>query len=133
MSINVIYPLVIESQAVYEDWGRPSGLSVSVNLVAKRVEGVWGLMRHQYAASDYATATEEDIQKAIKQGGRQPQWYPTDGVAKSVEITLGTPTRAFVKVWQWQEKSSNNNELLVPALYFPCDEYPYRCRGVVQP
>ncbi len=128
-TINVVYPLVIEGKPVYEEYGNPSGLIVSVNLPAQRVDSVWGLSTHQYEASEYTTATTEQIQKAIKQGGRWPQWYSTKNAPAAVQITVGTPTKVFVKIWQWDKSNSTSSELLVPALRFPLENIPASAKG----
>ncbi len=118
-SISVIYPLVIEGQTVYEEYGSVSGLTISVDLAAKRVSGAWGLSTQRYDSSEYTTASADELKKAIQQGGRWPEWRPTEGEVENVQVTLGTPAQTLVKIWQWNEEDNAGVELFVPALAFP--------------
>ncbi|PLX24801.1 hypothetical protein C0580_03985 [Candidatus Parcubacteria bacterium] len=120
-SIGVIYPQMVDGQMVYDEWGNPHGMNVTVNIRYNRVSSVHNISTQKYQSSDYDMET--DVNKIIKlaeQGGSYT--YYQDENAQNFEIKLGTPTYSYVQIWQHDGRTSN--QLFVPALIFPVTEKP---------
>lgn len=120
-SIGVIYPQMVDGKMVYDEWGTPYGMNVTVNIRYKKVSSVYNISTQKYQSSDYDMET--DVSKIIKlaeQGGSYA--YYQDENAQNFEIKLGTPTYSYVQIWQHDGRTSN--QLFVPALIFPVTEKP---------
>jgi hypothetical protein len=136
---QVIFPLLVDGQPVYEEWGGKSGISVSVDVREKKVADVWGLMSQNLVKSSYDAVTDAaEVEKFVKTIDQTPAEYmPKDAKKRTVKITLGAPTESLVKFYLWNEGDMQGQELMVPALVFPVEsvdgeEYYYR-RNVVVP
>ncbi len=122
-AVSVVYPALIDGKTLYDEGGRPIGLTVNVNVRHKRVSGVWGIMSSRYEKSDYPLITDtESILQMAKNGGWYGQPMPVDSIAgeenvKVVYATLGTPSSGLVRIWS--QKGTRGEELYIPALYFP--------------
>ncbi|MBI5621540.1 hypothetical protein HY933_01590 [Candidatus Falkowbacteria bacterium] len=120
-TLQVLYPLQLNDQPVYESSQR-FGLLVTVDLREMRVSDVYNLQTQQYESSDYPVLTDTAaIIKQAKQGGYQ-SYYPVyfkDNSVKEVTVSLGTPVRGYLKIWQYRPDKQYGDELFVPALFFP--------------
>lgn len=116
--MNVVYPQMIDGQQVYDESGNPSGLNVGVRIAPEvRVTGVWELTTQNYQSSAYQAETSvERVMSLVERGGFRNYYYAADG-ARTVDVEVGTPDVAYVKLWDY--KNGLNEELLVPALVFP--------------
>lgn len=121
--VSVVYPLLVNGQEAYEQGGMKAGFTVNVNIRAKRASGLWGLTTQQYESSDYAAEKDAaTIVKLAEQGGPN-MYFPQEGNVKYIEAELGTPTKGYVRMWNY--KGPNDSaELLVPALIFPITKKP---------
>lgn len=123
--VTVIYPLLLNGETVYEEYGGKSGLSVSVSIQYERVESVWGIMEQNYDSATYDAVTDvETILEVAEKGGVHGYLYEYDDVP---EITIGTPTKGYTKMYQYGAIAAQ--ELYVPALIFPIleeVEYSYK-------
>jgi len=116
-SVQVVYPLIINGQEVYEESGGAQGLSVNINIRAKKASGLWNLTTNEYQGSDYTATTDKDkVLKVAERGGRYYNFY---GGERTEEIEIGTPSVGYVKIYKYDEGSGLSDELLVPALIFP--------------
>ncbi|MDD5109741.1 MAG: hypothetical protein PHI63_00820 [Patescibacteria group bacterium] len=120
-AVNVLYPLTVNGKPVYDDSGRKVGMNITVDVRFKRVSGAYNIATQTYESSSYAAEKNADaILKILGQGG---QYAGYDAQApKIVDVTVGAPQTAYLKMWQYNEKGSN--ELLVPALVFPIAKSP---------
>jgi hypothetical protein len=116
--MNVVYPLTINGQQVYDESGNPNGLNVGVRISPEvRVTGVWELTAQNYESSAYQAETNvERIMSLVERGGFRNYYYAPEG-ARTVDVEVGAPEVSYVKLWNY--KSGSNEELLVPALIFP--------------
>jgi hypothetical protein len=113
---TVIYPLLIDGQAVRDQSGSYAGLRVTINLIKKAASGLNGLTPYRYEASNYALETSaETIVKLAENGGWNRNYYMQSENLTTIE--LGTPERTYVQIWKYE--NNRNDELLVPALIFP--------------
>jgi hypothetical protein len=121
--VNVVYPLILEGQAVYDESGNRNGMNVAVRFSPEvRVSSVWDLTTQNYQSSSYQAETDvKRIMDLVARGGFRSYYYSEPG-ARTVDIELGTPEVSFVKVWNY--KDGNSEELLVPALIFPVTKEP---------
>jgi len=120
-SLQIIYPLVINGQKVYEGHGYPAGLNVSVHLKERRVTGVTGLTTQNYQSSSYPAVTDvARVMAWVKKGGIFNYGYY--GGEKTYDVKLGEAEMGYFR--QWNYKNNTNEELLVPALIFPVTKGP---------
>jgi len=124
--VDVIYPLKINGQNVYEEYnGQKQGLTISVHIKTKRVSSAYGLTTQEYESSVYSPET--DVKKILayaEKGGNNS--YQAEG-AKTVTLELGEPVQGYIKYFNYSNLSSLKNlneELLVPALIFPIKNMP---------
>ena len=68
-SLNVIYPLLVNGESVYDQSGNLDGLRVSVNLLQNTVSGVNNLTSFRYETSDYNLETQSDKILNLAQSG----------------------------------------------------------------
>ncbi|MDP3986488.1 MAG: hypothetical protein Q8P77_03635, partial [Candidatus Veblenbacteria bacterium] len=156
--VTVMYPLVVKGAPVYEFGGMQVGLGVNVNVRYNRVSGLWNLTSQSYQASQYEAETDFDTlvkyATSNSQGGYpmplmaekppvdapqvsgRPETPPTDDVPAPTQLELGTPTRGYLRYWQYVNNDSQ--ELLLPALVFPVlnaseQENYYGAKSVVVP
>lgn len=118
---TIIYPLMIDGQAVKNQSGTYVGLQVTVNLFKNAVSSLGGLTPYRYETSNYSLETSADtIIKTAENGGWNRNYYTQSENVQTIE--LGTPERAYVQVYKYE--NNTNEELLVPALIFPVINLP---------
>lgn len=125
-AVDVIYPLKINDQYVYDEYnGQKQGLVVSVHIKSKRVSSAYGLTTQTYESSPYDVETDaKKILAYAETGGANS--YRAEGAA-SVTLELGDPIQGFIKYYNYANAvslKSLNDELLVPALIFPIKDIP---------
>lgn len=120
---NIVYPLIVDGEEVRDQSGGYYGLRVTVNLLKNAVSSMYGLFPYNFEASDYALETDTSvIVKTAENGGFSRNYYMSESEANLQTIELGTPTRAYVQTWKYD--NGKNDELLVPALIFPVINRP---------
>jgi hypothetical protein len=118
---TVIYPLLIDGQAVRDQSGNYAGLRVTINLNKKAASGLNGLVPYRYESSQYDLETaSETIVKIAENGGWNGNYYFQAENVQTIE--LGTPEKAYVQIYRYV--GNRNEELLVPALIFPVVNIP---------
>ncbi|MFH1412459.1 MAG: hypothetical protein ABIG10_00315 [bacterium] len=119
--IQIIYPLSVNNQFVYDEAGSKTGPIVTVDISNNEVEGLWGITSNDFEQSQYAT--EQDNDKLIslaEKGGWRQRYYYNEGEGEEIEISLGQPTIEYIKIYHYTpEEEYKNSELLVPSLVFP--------------
>lgn len=122
-SMSVVYPLVLDGKRVYDESGNPYGLTVSVNIRHRRVDGVMNVTTNVFERSSYALEQDEKrIRAFISQGGLYGSFY--SGAQKTVEVKLGQGEVVLQKTMKVGELGKPMEELFVPALRFPVVEKP---------
>lgn len=125
-SISVTYPLLVEGEPVYQNGSGKVGMNVQINIRVNKVSNVYGIQMISLEASSYPAITDsQDVIDMAENGGisspnRYP--YPSDTEMRTVEATLGTPTRGLTQIFQY--KDGQSIELYVPALFFPVTKKP---------
>lgn len=118
---TIIYPLMLDGQAVKNQSGAYVGLQVTINLFKNAVSGLSGLTPYRYETSNYSLETSADtILEIAENGGWNRNYYIQSENVQTIE--LGTPERAYVQVYKYE--NNTNEELLVPALIFPIINLP---------
>jgi hypothetical protein len=118
---TVIYPLLIDGQAVRDQSGNYAGLRVTINLNKKAASGLSGLVPYRYESSQYDLETSADaIVKIAENGGWNGNYYFQAENIQTIE--LGTPEKSYVQIYRYV--GNRNEELLVPALIFPVINIP---------
>ncbi len=116
--VNIRYPLMIDGKKVFEQYGEPFGMMVSIQLADKRVAGVFNIMTKNYARSSYPVEASFDRAKKIaERGGMNPPYRYMEAGSVEKQLNLGTAEQVYMRYWQYKENESS--ELLVPALRFP--------------
>ncbi|MCF7820107.1 MAG: hypothetical protein K9M44_01400 [Candidatus Pacebacteria bacterium] len=119
-TVNVVYPLVIDGQIVYDEQGNVSGLGVDVNVRYDKVSSVRGIMSQVYQSSDYEAFTDkEEIIDIAEEGGFRNYNYYIMENSEVREVKLDTPSLELVKIWQYDESKKRGEEIFVPAYVFP--------------
>lgn len=125
-TIQVIFPLIIDGSKVYEEWGNPVGLTVSVNIRHGKASGLYGLRSESYEQSIYKTEQNIDnILKSLSEGGLRPYYIDANSTFKDVKV--GKPELALIRVFSY--KDNKNYEMLVPGLIFDITEKPENYYG----
>ncbi len=116
--IEVIYPIILDGNTVFDEGGSESGMHVSVSIRERRVVGLYDLATKQYEKSNYAGETDSDrIVDLAEAGGFRSYSDPGVRAEKIVTLDLETPTRQVLRMWKYD--GNNSEELYVPALVFP--------------
>ncbi len=133
--LNVIYPLVLEGQTVYDESGNKSGLNINIDVRSRKVSGLYGLDTKQYQKSAYKGETSSKrILEIAERGGYRNYNYQYPG--KVVTLELGTPTIEMVRMWYTQDMNKQGEELYMPAYIFPiinAEQNNYWRKNVIVP
>ncbi|MFA6604291.1 MAG: hypothetical protein WCT10_05690 [Patescibacteria group bacterium] len=115
--VSVNYPLLVNGKKVYYNDGREAGLSISIDVRARRVTNVSPIYSQRYLSSAYAGETDPArILEVAAQGGIMP-YYGGGEEAKVIDVSLAEPESAYY--WHWSYQNGRSESLLVPALVFP--------------
>jgi hypothetical protein len=123
-SVAVIYPLVIDGKPVVEMGGQKAGVSVNINIRHNKVSSVYGLRAENYLSSSYDAETDSAKILASAEKGGWNQMFYTDVTAKTVDVSLGTPTIAYMKIFHYVSDQTDSEEILAPVYVFPITEKP---------
>jgi hypothetical protein len=132
---NVIFPLKINGQSVYDESGSMTGLFVTIDNRQKRVSNINGLNSQSYQASNYTAETDSaKIIKLVEQGGYWGSPYaamakpsgstgPIESMQNNeMKLEVGTPTKQYVLFASYP--NGPVSYLLVPSLIFPVINAP---------
>jgi hypothetical protein len=123
---NLVYPLIVNDQKVYDQSGNLDGLRVTINLLQNAVSSVSNLMPYRYETSDYPLETNSDKILGLAVKGNTIYYY-NNGGQKEITLELGTPTKSLIRYYRYT--NNINEELLVPALIFPVNNAPANYYG----
>lgn len=122
--ISVLYPLLINEKAVYENGGNKAGLSVNVNIRHRKASGVYSVVAQNHESSNYeSVANKDDILNLAKKGGMQ-YLYRYESPTETVKLELDTPVLSYVKHYNYIAGNNQAEELYIPALIFPVKNIP---------
>lgn len=117
-AVNVMYPLVLDGQGVYDEGGSPSGMIVNIDVRTRKVNGMYGLETKQFQKSDYTGETDSKrIIEVAERGGYRNYGWNNGG--RTATLELGTPTIQLVRIWYASDPAKPGEELYVPSLVFP--------------
>jgi len=128
---NVIYPMVINGEQVYDQSGQKYGIGVTVDLTYGRVTSAYNINTGSFESSTYnLEADAAKIIKFVEAGGMYGNYsYPE--ATKTVDIEVGQPVKGILLTWQWDSAKSSSNELFVPALIFPTNSQDVSGRAYI--
>jgi len=116
--VQVLYPLIINDQEVFDNSGEKVGLSITVNVRYKRPSGAYQITANNFESSEYEAVTNnKDVLDLANKGGMQ-YWYRYESADESVKIELDTPSFSYVKHYNYAG-GAQSDELYIPALIFP--------------
>jgi hypothetical protein len=116
---NVIYPMVINGEQVYDQSGQKYGINIGIDLAYKRVTSAYNINTSIFESSTYTLETDVNkIIKFVEAGGTYGNYLYPDAT-KTVNIEVGKPERGLLLTWQWDSTKPYSSELFVPALIFP--------------
>ena len=120
-SVNIVYPIRVSGNELYDESGNKTGLNVTYNIRAGKISSVNQITSQRYQSSQYQT--EQDVTRLLKVAeiGGYYSYLPfaadAAGNAQITELELGKPTTGYVRLWQYT--NNQNKELFVPSLIFP--------------
>ncbi len=118
-SRSVVYPLLIDGKAVYDQSGRKTGMNMEVSARYRKVTYAGNIFAGGFQSSQYEVETNaEKIISSAEQGGMS-YYYQHSDPTETVQMELGTPSLQLVRVWQMTENKYLGEELYVPAFVFP--------------
>ena len=133
-TVNVIYPIEIEGQRVYDESGHPTGMNITIDARTRRVTNMYGLETKQFQSSAYKGETDtKRILEIASRGGYRNQLWESDN---KTTLILDTPTIQLVRIWYSTDPSRMGEELYVPSLVFPIrnvDQTTYWRKSIVVP
>ncbi len=125
--VQVVYPLLLEGEIVYDEGGQPNGLNLTYDIRTKRVVSLYELTTKKFERSSYAGVTDaQKIVEVAERGGFRNYTYPsTEPNVKNTVLQLDTPSVKWVKMW-YSDPNMNTTtfpatggELYVPSMVFP--------------
>ncbi|MGE3279369.1 MAG: hypothetical protein AB7J40_06390 [Candidatus Altimarinota bacterium] len=136
--ITVVYPLMINGKAVYDQGGTKYGINLNIDLVENEVVSVWNIRSNQFESSSYpAIADQEKVLDIAKKGGLFPDYYFSEEEKATIALELSTPEEAYLNFYSFNEQTGQSEEVLVPSLIFSVtsehkdDQFPPRQKIVV--
>jgi len=126
-SANVLFPLKVNNEFVYDEGGNKTGMNLSVDYRQKKVSGAGNITSQTYQASNYPAETDAaKILKVVEQGGSYwgnpvPMAERAPGSEERI-IEVGTPKKEYVLFSNYS--NNQTNFLLVPSLIFPVTKTP---------
>lgn len=115
-SIGVMYPLIINGKQVYESYGEKIGMTVNVDIVSNKVDGLYGIQTQNYESSKYDLETDSNkLLDVIKIGGNMfsPR-YASNTNVKEISSNVKNPSIAYMRTYKYDNNTSY--ELYVPAM-----------------
>ena len=116
---SVVFPLVINNKAVYEQYGDEYGITVGIDLKENKVESVYNIQTLKYESAKYDI--NKDIATILKVAENTDNYYygpATD--MKLVTLELKDPKIAYTRIYKYENNSSD--EYLVPAVVFTVND-----------
>ena len=118
--VQVVYPLMLEGKAVFDEGGNISGMNVTVDARTKRATSLYDLTTKQFTISQYKGETDSKrILDVAERGGFRNYLYTDPNVKTKTTLELDTPTIEMVKIWYSADNYKSSDELFVPAYVFP--------------
>jgi hypothetical protein len=112
----VTFPLLINNQPVYEEYGKPYGLTMSIDVRTNTVASMSNLIAYNFDRSAYAAVRDEQVVRdALTRGGVYGWLDPT---AKKTTATTSEPLSVLMHTSTWDQSTQTSTELFVPALAF---------------
>ncbi|PLX27120.1 hypothetical protein C0583_04800 [Candidatus Parcubacteria bacterium] len=122
--IQLIYPLEIEGQTVYNEDGRASGLTVSVDVRNMKVANVNSIRQNEFVSSVYELENDENkVIEYIESMGNRNYYRGDDVEVNKVQIQLDNPEMILMTYYLYNEEDGSSEELFIPALLFPVVNY----------
>lgn len=120
--ISVVFPLLINGTPVYEEYGMPHGMTMSVDVRLGVVASVFNYYASDYQERTYDAFTDAEKAAEVVKFGSLYSWV--DEQADVVEATLSEPTEAYMSYFRWDQETQQSTNLFVPALVFPIENVP---------
>ena len=129
--VQVVYPLMLENQQVFDESGFVSGLTLTYDIRTKQVVSLYDLTTKKFEKSSYVGVTDQQkVLEVARLGGfRNYTYESTEPNVRKVELQLGTPTVKWVKMWYMDPKQTSatypamGGDLYVPSLVFPIQDW----------
>jgi hypothetical protein len=121
--VGVVYPLIVGGEKAVSWDGEAHGLRVNVNAALKEVQGVNMISTAKFESSQYPAVTDTDrIMRLVSEGGFNGPMYMPEGTKPVID--LGTPSVMYLQYYVFNGKEGTNEELYLPALFFPIQDSP---------
>lgn len=126
---NVVFPLIVDWNEIYEEWWQVSWVRIEIDLKSKKVIWLNSLSVDNYLKSDYKTETNTtNILKVASKWGRYGFYDIGTENVKYVDIKLKNPKLKYINTFNY--KTYTQEQFLIPAIVFEIDnengsEYNY--------
>jgi hypothetical protein len=123
--VSVVYPLIIDGVEVCGQGGEYQGLMVGVDVKNRKASGFNGVISPSFESSKYeAISDKEQIVKMAEDGGMNGFYYYGAEDGQETVVELGTPQKALMQYWKYDQETGRGDELYIPALVFPVKKRP---------
>lgn len=120
-NFTVTFPFLLDEKKVYEEYGTPRGISLSIDIRTLRVTSMSGLEKYALDRSLYPLEERQIIDEMIRSGGRYTMDTSLTGSGREVvSVLLQDPTLEYVHVYGSYEDGVTK-EYFVPSYVFPIE------------
>ena len=121
--LNVVFPLVIDGQMIYDQSGGQSGINISVDIRNMKGAGAHMIHPYNFESSEYSVINDKNkVLEMAEQGGMNRHFVMEEVNKRKVKVSLGTPYLGLMKYLKYQEDKGTADELYIPAMIFPVNE-----------
>lgn len=121
--ISILYPLMLEGNEIYDEWGNQVGMTVNVSVKFNRVIGAFNISLHSYEKSNYGLVQDKErILDALNSGGMTGDVFMMQWRGRTINVHTGSPKLVLMAFYRYM---NGKQELLyAPALRFPISQIP---------
>ena len=122
--LTILYPVLLDDMMIYEENGIPRWITLTYDVRNGIISGLSGLEKSsvQRIESPIISDTRE-LQTMISQGGQYVEYREETWDRKIIDITLGTPTIAYMHISR-TSSSGSLREYYIPSLVFRVIDIP---------
>ena len=122
-NFTVIFPFLLDGKKVYEEYGTPRGISLSIDIRTLRVTSMSGLEKYALDRSLYPLENRDVIDEMIRSGGRYTMDTSLTGSGLEViKISLSNPSLEYVRLYG-SYGDGMTKEYFVPSYIFPIENW----------
>ena len=113
--LAVQYPIIVDGQAVTDQWGNEQSVYININMRVKKVNNAY-FTPLSLESSKYVSLDEETIRSTLEEGGLQGFRYSNPD--KVIKVELENPELKLVQISRFDQRKTMPDQFYVPALLF---------------